>query len=150
MRANELADLVGAIVKLAVADVEARLRVIEGKAMGLESRLVGVETARPMSGPAGPPGPRGEKGTDGKDGRDGANGAPGRDGAVNYKGVFQRGTDYAKGDLVTHDGSLWHANHDLALGTGLAAPGDGSNGWTLVVKRGRDGKDLRDPKEPKP
>ena len=137
MRADELANLVEASVRAALAPLAARLLVVEGKATGLEHRIDGLASQRPIPGPQGQPGPPGDKGTDGKDGRDGANG---KDGAtLAYKGTFQRGASYAAGDLVTHSGSLWHANEDI----GLAVPGDGSGGWTLMVKRGADGKDAR-------
>jgi hypothetical protein len=44
---------------------------------------------------------------------------------------------YNVGELVTDRGSLHHANRSTRV-----RPGDG-NDWTLVCKRGADGKDLR-------
>lgn len=57
-----------------------------------------------------------------------------------YKGVFDRDADYQAGDMVTHKGSVWHCNAAVSG----EAPG-GGEAWTLAVKCGRDGRDLRDP-----
>lgn len=54
------------------------------------------------------------------------------------KGVWRDG-DYEKGDAVTHGGSLWIAQVDDPKD----APGT-SKEWRLAVKKGRDGRDLRD------
>lgn len=54
-----------------------------------------------------------------------------------YDGPHESGKTYRKGMFVTHAGSLWHANYTTA-----SRPGDGP-AWTLAVKRGSDGKDLR-------
>lgn len=55
-----------------------------------------------------------------------------------YKGVFAQGEQYEQGDTTTWAGSLWHCNK-----TGTEAkPGDGSNDWTLAVKKGRDGREV--------
>ena len=54
-----------------------------------------------------------------------------------YVGVWQRGASYQRGDLVTFGGSVWHANTTPPPD---AKPGDGSNAWTLAVKRGQDAK----------
>ena len=53
-------------------------------------------------------------------------------------GVYRPGTLYLKGQYVTAQGSLW-----LALTDTRDRPGDGSKSWRLIVKRGRDGRDLR-------
>ena len=53
-----------------------------------------------------------------------------------WVGVWAAGL-YHEGNLVTHDGSMWHCNR----GTD-SKPGE-SDAWTLCVKRGRDGKDGR-------
>jgi integrin beta 3 len=50
-----------------------------------------------------------------------------------YKGVFQAGQQYARGDTVTWGGSLWHCD-DADHGK------PGEKGWTLCVKKGRDAK----------
>lgn len=53
-----------------------------------------------------------------------------------YRGVFAPG-DYVPGDTVTWGGSLWHCDSATC-----DKPGEqGSKGWRLAVKRGRDGKD---------
>ena len=54
------------------------------------------------------------------------------------RGVWRDG-EYEKGDAVTYGGSLWIAQDSGAHG----APGT-SKAWRLAVKKGRDGKDLRD------
>jgi hypothetical protein len=55
---------------------------------------------------------------------------------IAWKGVWQPALQYKPGDLVTYDGSIFHANADTR-----AKPGNGSTDWTLAVKRGADGKD---------
>lgn len=54
-----------------------------------------------------------------------------------YRGVFREGEEYSAASMVTHGGSLWYAN-----ATTKAMPGRCGD-WTLCVKRGRDGKDIR-------
>lgn len=56
-----------------------------------------------------------------------------------YRGVFQEGHTYERGDLATWGGSVWHCNAETG-----EKPGDGSKTWTLAVKKGRDGKDGKD------
>lgn len=56
------------------------------------------------------------------------------------RGIYKAAGDYEKGDAVTHGGCLWIAQQDSPEG----APGMGGKGWRLAVKKGRDGKDLRD------
>jgi len=51
---------------------------------------------------------------------------------VRYRGVYQRSEDYKRGDLVTFDGSMWHATRDTADEPGA------SRDWQLAVKKGRD------------
>jgi integrin beta 3 len=60
--------------------------------------------------------------------------------AMIYRGVFESGRDYARGDTVTLNGSLYHCN----VAATVARPGDGSADWTLSVKHGRDGRSGRD------
>lgn len=52
-----------------------------------------------------------------------------------YRGVYVESKTYERGDQVTWAGSLWHADEQTS-----AKPGNGA-GWTLVAKRGRDGRD---------
>ncbi|WP_407218672.1 phage gp6-like head-tail connector protein [Enterobacter hormaechei] len=54
-----------------------------------------------------------------------------------YQGVFKSGQEYLPGDTVTWGGSLWHCDERTQDKPGEA----GSKGWTLAVKRGRDGRD---------
>ncbi|UBX28475.1 hypothetical protein [Arsenophonus apicola] len=54
-----------------------------------------------------------------------------------YCGVYSSEKEYQKGDVTTWGGSLWHCNEQTK-----DKPGEhNSKGWTLIVKRGRDGKD---------
>ena len=52
-----------------------------------------------------------------------------------YRGVYEDAGQYDKGDLVTYGGSVWHCDTP-----GKGKPGDPDSGWTLAVKKGRDGK----------
>jgi hypothetical protein len=49
-----------------------------------------------------------------------------------YSGVWQAAGRYCRGNFVSHDGSMWHANCDTS-----AKPGTSSD-WSLAVKRGKD------------
>lgn len=55
------------------------------------------------------------------------------------RGVFKSGGQYEKGDAVSYGGCLWIAQKDAPEGVPGAAPD-----WRLSVKKGRDGKDLRE------
>lgn len=56
-----------------------------------------------------------------------------------YRGVFKSGIEYRPGDTVTWAGSVWHC-HSVTSDK----PGEpGCQGWTLAVKRGRDGRDKK-------
>lgn len=55
-----------------------------------------------------------------------------------YRGRFQISEKYARGDLVTWGGHLWHCDEDRGK-----KPDEPESGWTLAVKRGRDGKDYK-------
>lgn len=94
----------------------------------LRERMAVLETRPLLPGPTGPPG---------QDGRDGA---PGKDGTpgLRFAGVYVDGKTYDLGDLVTWGGSSWHCNEATTT-----RPGEGAHAWTLMVKRGRDGKDAR-------
>lgn len=56
-----------------------------------------------------------------------------------YRGVWRAENEYREGNSVTFGGSQFHCN---VTGT-KAKPEDGSPDWTLMVKRGRDGKDAK-------
>jgi hypothetical protein len=100
----------------------------------LGGRLQAFEARAPEPGPAGPPGPEGPPGPAGKDGKDGLNG---KDAQWQYCGTFVTGKTYDVGDLVTDHGSLFYCKRTT---TGRPAA---SSDWTLMVKRGQDGKDAR-------
>lgn len=53
-----------------------------------------------------------------------------------YCGVFKQDQDYMVGDVVTWGGSAWHCNEPTK-----EKPDTGP--WTLMVKKGRDGKDAK-------
>ncbi|MFU7071313.1 hypothetical protein ACM75K_29180 [Pseudomonas aeruginosa] len=55
------------------------------------------------------------------------------------RGVFSAEKSYEQGDGTTYGGCYWIAQKDAPEGV----PG-GSTDWRLAVKKGRDGKDLRD------
>ncbi len=55
------------------------------------------------------------------------------------RGVFSAEKSYEQGDGTTYGGCYWIAQKDAPAGV----PG-GSDDWRLAVKKGRDGKDLRD------
>jgi hypothetical protein len=57
---------------------------------------------------------------------------------LQYQGVWSTDKVYGEGNLSTDQGSLFHANR----ATVGERPGS-SDAWTLVAKRGRDGKDAR-------
>lgn len=57
---------------------------------------------------------------------------------LQYRGVFELGQTYEKGDVTTHQGSMGVATDR----TGLRPDHDGdSRAWVLAVKRGKDGRD---------
>lgn len=125
----------------------------------------GERGERGLKGEKGEPGRDGRDGRDGVDGKDGKDGIASRDEIraeieravaedvplvvkqqvdeefaqrpdLSYHGVWKEGTHYRRGNWVTYSGSLWHCND-----TGTTdRPGDGSEGWTLAVKKGRDAK----------
>jgi hypothetical protein len=53
-----------------------------------------------------------------------------------YRGVWNEGSEYFKGNFVTHDGSLFHCNM-----TTKNKPAKDPVSWSLCCKRGADGKD---------
>jgi hypothetical protein len=68
---------------------------------------------------------------DGKDGKDGIAG-------LSFEGSYQDGKSYELGHVVFYAGASWHCNEPTST-----KPGD-SKAWSMLVKRGRDGKDGRD------
>jgi hypothetical protein len=130
-------DLTPVLERVAVAETKladlARLEAlasdVQRSASVLGERVAVLETRPQLPGPMGEPGPAGKDGVDGKDG------APG----LSFEGVYQEGKSYELGHLVTWGGSSWHCNEPTTT-----KPGDGSKAWTLMVKRGRDGRDGAD------
>jgi hypothetical protein len=56
-----------------------------------------------------------------------------------YRGVWREDeVPYDAGDMVTFGGSVWHANEGTS-----EKPGEGKTAWTLVVKRGANGRDAK-------
>jgi hypothetical protein len=55
------------------------------------------------------------------------------------RGVYKQGDAYLRGDEVSFGGGLYIAQKDIES----EKPGDGSGGWRLAVKAGRDGRDAR-------
>ncbi len=116
-----------------------------------------------LQGPAGEKGIDGRPGRDGKDGQDGwtpddlavafrpdaralefTMARDGREsvsrsvtlaGMTMHRGVYEAGKSYDHGDVVTWNGSAWHAASTMAH-----KPGSGTGGWTLIVKHGAEGK----------
>ncbi|QKC83948.1 hypothetical protein [Mesorhizobium sp. NZP2077] len=59
---------------------------------------------------------------------------------LKYAGVWNKTIKYSPGDIVSYGGSSWHSN---ITSTGLQPGADNPASWTLMTKRGRDGKDAR-------
>jgi hypothetical protein len=55
-----------------------------------------------------------------------------------YRGVFKEGESYERGDIATFGGCAWHCEKETT-----AKPVAGSDDWSLMVKKGRDGKDAK-------
>lgn len=162
-RLEDFADVVRLTIKAALAPEQARnaqltqaLTEARADLAMLRERLVVLETRAPLPGPAGP---AGKDGTDGFAAGDlecvpspedprlvtlqfrrGEVVTPaGRlhfKGVPVYCGVYQNGARYEPGDMVTLNGSVWHATAPTS-----ERPGLGNPTWTLAVKCGRDGKD---------
>jgi hypothetical protein len=60
--------------------------------------------------------------------------------AVIDRETFKHDGAYEKGDGVSYGGSFWIAKCDAPKGV----PGSGETDWRCAVKKGRDGKDLRE------
>lgn len=58
-----------------------------------------------------------------------------------YREIWKAETSYDIGDAVTWDGSVWIA---LKASTG-SRPGEYNKSWRLAVKRGRNGRDAKEP-----
>lgn len=51
--------------------------------------------------------------------------------SMRFRGVHQPAEEYKRGDLVTHQGALWHCNRSTT-----DRPGSGGTDWQLAVKSG--------------
>jgi hypothetical protein len=140
MRDEDMAAAVVLTMKSAIAPILERLTAIESLASRssaeaelllareitpLRERLAALESRPPAQGPPG---------AAGADGAPGPKGDPG----MRYRGVYADGTAYVLGDVVTWAGGAWHCNTATT-----DKPGDGSDVWTLMVKRGRDARGAR-------
>lgn len=120
-----------------------------------------------IHGKDGAPGPAGQKGIDGQNGRDGVDGFSLEDFVVEfdgerqftfgfkrgemvktfvftvpallYRGVFEDGRTYEKGDVVTWGGHAWIAKESTAGKPGVTS--EASRAWQLAVKAGREGRE---------
>jgi hypothetical protein len=59
--------------------------------------------------------------------------------ARDWVGVWEPNKSYAKGSLITADGSTWVATRHYPE----KSPGLPNSGWRLICKRGRDGRDAK-------
>jgi hypothetical protein len=102
--------------------------------------LPGVAGRDGRDGLPGLPGEKGLPGLDGKDGAPGRDGLNGKDGiaGLSFEGSYQEAKQYEVGQVVFYAGASWHCNEPTST-----KPGD-SKAWSMLVKRGRDGKDGRD------
>lgn len=53
-----------------------------------------------------------------------------------HRGIYRRGLTYERGDTATWNGSCWHANRATD-----EEPSTDSKDWSLITRKGRDGKD---------
>lgn len=125
---EDLATVVGLAMKAATAPVVAEVSTLTRDLATLRAELADLKARPPV------PGPPGADGAPGRDGTPGEKGDPG----LRYRGVYQDATAYALGDVVTWAGGAWHCNAAT-----VEKPGDASQVWTLIVKRGRDAKGAR-------
>lgn len=147
-------------VGLTAAEIELSLRThlepVTKELAKVSERVAVVEVRSPVPGLAGKDGAQGKDGADGlgfddlqavqQDDRSftikAIRGDRAKDiGTLRFpvqiqRGVYIDGKSYELGDVVTWGGSQWHCNEETTT-----KPGDGSKAWTLIVKRGRDGRD---------
>lgn len=121
------------------------LRALIEEMRAVQPATLEVTAADPIPGPAGEPGPQGERGADGATIEDLTAVMDARFAEIHvrnladvYRDVFAEGTEYQRGDLVTHNGSLW-----LALADSTDQPGAAPDSWRMVAKEGRPGRDRR-------
>jgi hypothetical protein len=119
---DDVATVVGLSMKAALAPVHADRAADRAELAAVRAELAELKARAPVPGP---PGPAGANGVDGKDGAPGLTGAPGAIGkfADSYKDVFDAGTEYRAGDVVTDDGSLWSRRRRRPIARAARAPG---------------------------
>jgi hypothetical protein len=121
MRPEVLAEQLALLVKGLVGPLAGRVGALEAD---LRARVAALEARAPEPGPPGPPGPAG---ADGKDGSF----------VDTFSGRYVAGKAYARGDLVTEDGSTFIR---LETSDVTGRPGK-SPGWQIVAMRGNQGRD---------
>lgn len=127
------------VVRNALTPVVERLRSAEMLAGMIGKQLEVLATAPPIVGPPGAPG-AGIEGVEYDGERTititcGDRQFPIRFPAMIYRGVWLAGKAYERGDCVTVNGSVYHANADTST-----RPGELAQAWTLAVKQGRDSR----------
>jgi len=134
---EDVATVVGLSMKAAIAPVLESVGTLSRDLATMRAEIADLKARAPVPGP---PGADGENGQDGEAGAQGPPGPPGPMGKFSdsYKDVYDHGTTYTQGDLVTDDGSLWLCK----AGTTTDRPGR-SGAWRLICKRGRDAKETR-------
>jgi hypothetical protein len=167
--ANELAGVVIDVIRDALEPLATRVSTVERQfgervhettltltreLAAVRERLAVVETRAPVPGPPGADGVNGQDGlgfddlgvdfdgnrtltlhfTCGDQTKSFAIELP----FLKWQGTYRGTTAYRPGDVVTWAGSAWHAKEAT-----MEPPGEGSKAWTLMVKRGRDGRDAK-------
>jgi hypothetical protein len=168
MRPDVLAEAVARAMRAALAPLglrvaaadEARLRLeataaeLAGTLAMVRERVAVLETRAPVPGPSGPPGVDGLGVKEFDVAYDGERTFTLRWASaerleersfrlpvVLYRGTYTEGRTYDAGDVVTHQRSAW-----CCLTTTGTRPGEAAAAWQLMVMRGRDGRDGKDPK----
>jgi hypothetical protein len=117
---DDLAAVVATRIKSAHDRVQAECALLITRELSpLRERLAALETRPAVPGPPG---------ATGKDGEPGPPGAPGTFGEA-YKDVYQAGTTYAAGDIVTDDG-IW-----ICKATTTTDRPRSSSAWKLILSR---------------
>lgn len=145
-----IANLIGAELRAYAANTEARLQDVERRLAAAEAqtgeRRALVTTARSAPGTGSAPQERAARIVEAVRGfvqravtrlEARIEALEARPAGLKYCGVWQP-KEYRAGDVTTHDGSMWVAEVKTTY-----KPGGSGSGWTLCVKRGVDGRDLR-------
>lgn len=167
MAKQDITSILALAIKAAIAPVQAESAALAARLQAMAAQVNEIGTLRERVAVTevkamqpGPPGPAGKDGTDGFTADElQAIQDPADDRLITlqfkrgdqlktvgtlrlqtprYCGLYEDGKGYVPGDQVTHKGCQWHCHTATS-----ARPGEGASGWTLQVKCGRDGKDLR-------